>query len=139
MATLTDAALVERILDGDAEALAVLYDRFADRIHTMCAHLLHDRDEAADVTAEVLLTAVERIGQLRDPDKLRPWLYAIARNEVYRRTRHRRRVTPMADPDAGAAHGAGVQPAGLDLRGHLVDDPEGFDHAVAARLDGDAD
>lgn len=95
MATLTDAALVQRILDGDTAALSVLYDRYADRIHTMCVHMLRNDDEAADVTAEVFLTAAERLQQLRDHDKLRPWLYAIARNEVFRRTRHRRRETSL--------------------------------------------
>lgn len=140
MATLTDAALADRILNGDPDALAALYDRYADRIHTMCVHLLRDRDEAADVTAEVFLTAVERIGQLRDPDKLRPWLYAIARNEVFRRTRQRTRVTPMADvgaasvdlgPDEGAELDPGAGPeelsallqdaaAGLDERDRTV-------------------
>jgi len=95
MATLTDAALVQQILGGDTAALSVLYDRYADRIHTMCVHMLRNDDEAADVTAEVFLTAAERLEQLRDHDKLRPWLYAIARNEVFRRTRHRRRETSL--------------------------------------------
>ena len=95
MATLTDAELVQRILGGDTAALSILYDRYADRIHTMCVHMLRNDDDAADVTAEVFLTAAERLGQLRDHDKLRPWLYAIARNEVYRRSRHRGRETSL--------------------------------------------
>jgi RNA polymerase sigma factor (sigma-70 family) len=90
-----DAELVERILAGDREAMADLYDRYADRIHTMCVHMLHDDDEAADVTAQVFLVALQRLAQLREPRKLRPWLFAIARNEVYTRSRHRSRVRPM--------------------------------------------
>ena len=108
MDTLTDAALVERILEGDSGALAVLYDRYADRIHTMCAHMLRDDDAAADVTAEVFLTAAERLGQLREPAKLTSWLYAIARHEVYRRTRLRRREVSL-----GAVGAVGLDPAAV--------------------------
>lgn len=96
MSTLTDATLVERILAGDSSALAALYDRYADRIHSMCAHMLRDDDAAADVTSEVFLTAAERLGQLRDHDKVRSWLYAIARHEVYRRSRHRSREVSLS-------------------------------------------
>jgi RNA polymerase sigma factor (sigma-70 family) len=93
MDTLTDADLIGAVLDGDRDAFGVLYDRHADRIFTTCVHLLGDRDEAADVTAEVFLVAVERLSQLRDPEKLRAWLYAIARHLVQRRGRQQRRVT----------------------------------------------
>jgi RNA polymerase sigma factor (sigma-70 family) len=92
-----DAELVERILGGDREAMADLYDRYADRIHTMCVHMLRDDDEASDVTAQVFLVALQRLSQLREPKKLRPWLFAITRNEVYTRSRHRSRVRPMEE------------------------------------------
>lgn len=111
MSTVTDAALVERILAGDSSALASLYDRYADRIHSMCAHMLRDDDAAADVTSEVFLTAAERLGQLRDHEKVRSWLYAIARHEVYRRSRHRSREVSLS----------AVGGVGLDLADAEVD------------------
>ncbi len=94
-----DAALVGRVLDGDRDAMAEMYDRFADRINTMCVHMLRDEDEAADVCGQVFLTALQRLHQLRDPAKLRPWLFAITRNEVYKRSRDRARVRPMNEVD----------------------------------------
>jgi RNA polymerase sigma factor (sigma-70 family) len=87
-----DAALVAEALAGDREAIGRIYDRYADRIHTMCAHMLSDRDEAADVCGEVFLVAFQRLGQLREPSRLRVWLFAIARHEVYRRTERRNRI-----------------------------------------------
>jgi len=94
-----DAALVAAALDGGNDALAAIYDRYADRVHTMCVHMLNDRDEAADVCGEVFLVAFTRLGQLRDPQRLRPWLFAIARHEVYRRTKRRGRVDLIEDVD----------------------------------------
>jgi RNA polymerase sigma factor (sigma-70 family) len=94
-----DASIVQRVLDGDSEAMGEMYDRHADRINTMCVHMMRDEDEGADICGQVFLTAFSRLHQLRDPAKLRPWLYAIARNEVYRRSRDRARVRPMQEVD----------------------------------------
>ena len=88
----TDADLVAAALGGDRSAFAAIYDRYADRLHTMSVQMLGDRDEAADVCGEVFLVAFQRLGQLRDPERLRPWLYAIVRHEVFRRTKRRSRV-----------------------------------------------
>jgi len=56
--------------------------------------MLRDRDAAADCVQDVFCAAADRLHQLRDADKLRPWLYAIARNECLRviRARGRERV-----------------------------------------------
>jgi RNA polymerase sigma factor (sigma-70 family) len=88
----TDPDLVTQALAGDRVALAAIYDRYADRVHDLCRHMLGDADEAADVCAQVFLVAFSRLGQLRDPQRLRSWLFAIARHEVYRRSRQRSRT-----------------------------------------------
>jgi RNA polymerase sigma factor (sigma-70 family) len=69
--------------------------------------MLADRDAAADCVQEVFCTAAAGLGQLHEPDKLRPWLYAIARNEALRCIRARRReqlseeVPEMTSAEAG--------------------------------------
>jgi RNA polymerase sigma factor (sigma-70 family) len=63
--------------------------------------MLRDRDGAADCVQDTFCIAATRLPQLQQPDKLRPWLYAIARNEALRRIRERRRETPSDElPDA---------------------------------------
>ncbi len=89
----TDAELVVASAAGDREAFAEIYDRYADRLHDFCCGMLRDRDGAADCVQDVFCIAAIRMTQLREPDKLRPWLYAIARNEALRRIRERRRET----------------------------------------------
>ena len=90
----TDAALVGAFLAGDRDAFATVYDRFADSLHDTAAAMLRDRHDAADVTQDVFVIAAERMGQLRDPSRLKPWLFAILRNEVYRRTDRRVAAAP---------------------------------------------
>ena len=96
----TDAELARAAAGGDRGAFAEIYDRYADRLHDFCIGMLRDRDGAADCVQDAFCTAATRLTQLREPDKLRPWLYAIARNEALRRLRERRRETPTDElPD----------------------------------------
>ena len=115
-----DARLVRAATTGDRGAFAAIYDRYADRLHDFCWGLLRDRDEAADATQDAFLVAAERLGQLRDPDRLRPWLYAIARSQALRRIRARSRVAPedeMTDlPDPARAPGPEPSAERADLR-----------------------
>ena len=90
----SDAELVPAYLAGDRGALATMYDRYSGGLYDTAAAMLGDRHEAADVMQDVILIAAERMAQLRQPERLKPWLYAILRNEVYRRTRRRARQTP---------------------------------------------
>jgi RNA polymerase sigma factor (sigma-70 family) len=109
----TDAGLARAAAAGDRGAFAGIYDRYADRLHDFCVGMLRDRDAAADCVQDTFCTAASRLPQLRDPDKLRPWLYAIARNEALRRIRERRRetlsdelpeaISPEPGPDTLAA------------------------------------
>ncbi|ODQ87460.1 RNA polymerase sigma factor [Mycolicibacterium flavescens] len=87
----TDAELVRGSMSGDRAAFAAIYDRYADRLHDFCVGMLRDLDGAADCVQETFCIAATRLPQLRDRDKLRPWLYSIARNEVLRRLRELRR------------------------------------------------
>jgi RNA polymerase sigma factor (sigma-70 family) len=89
-----DAELVRAATAGDRGAFAAIYDRYADRLHDFCWSVLRDREEAADATQDAFVVAAERLGQLRDPERLRPWLYAVARSQAFRRARARSRVAP---------------------------------------------
>jgi len=111
-----DAALVAAALAGDRQALGRIYERHADRVHTMCVHMLGDRHEAADVCGDVFLAAFERLGQLREPARLKPWLFAIARHQVYRRTKLRRRTDLMEEVDE-----MGTTASEQELDEHTVD------------------
>lgn len=103
----SDADLVLMARQGDQAAIGEIYDRYADRLFGFAFSMLRDREEAADAVHDVILRSSQKLDQLRDPTKLRSWLFSIARNEVTSRTRQRsrrdhREVPDMADdlPDA---------------------------------------
>ncbi|MFI9381334.1 sigma-70 family RNA polymerase sigma factor [Kutzneria sp. NPDC052558] len=118
-----DAQLVGAIAEGDRQGWAELYERYADPLYTYCVSQLQDRDAAADVLHDTLIVAAERVTQLRDPERLRPWLYAIARNECHRRRRGHRRLVALEEagdlPEAGEDVDSGLR---LDEMRQLVRD-----------------
>jgi len=91
MGGLDDAALARAAAAGDRSAFAAIYDRYADRLHDFCVGMLRDREAAADCVQDVFVTAATKLVQLREPDRLRSWLYAIARSEALARIRARKR------------------------------------------------
>lgn len=93
----SDATLVAAAVAGDRHAFAGIYDRYSDRMHDFCWSLLRSPDEAADATQDTFVIAADRLHQLRDPEKLRPWLYAVARSVAMGQLRHRRRERAEAD------------------------------------------
>ena len=94
MSTVTDTQLVTAYLSGDSGALAGMYDLYGATLYDTAAAMTGNRHDAADVVQDVFVVAAERLGQLRDPSRLKPWLFAILRNEVYRRSRKGRRAVP---------------------------------------------
>lgn len=76
--------------------------RFKDEIYFFIFKRVKDENFAKDIFQNVQLKAFENCHQIRDPHKLRPWLYQIARNEIkdffYRESRYVQKSTfPLAD------------------------------------------
>jgi RNA polymerase sigma factor (sigma-70 family) len=84
-----DSEVVAAIVAGDPNGLAEAYDRYASPLYTYCRSLLREPADAADAVQDTFVIAASRLAGLRDRNRLRPWLYAVARNECHRRLRAR--------------------------------------------------
>ncbi len=78
----SDAALARAWQAGDVRAFDEAYRRFAPVLFGTAVGLVGDRSAAADVVHDTFLRAATRVGGLRDPARLRAWLFAILRNEA---------------------------------------------------------
>jgi len=108
----TDRILVAGLLSGDPRGLRDVYQRYADRLYGYCLDLLGDPAPAADAVHNTFVVASQRADRLREPERLRVWLYALARNECLRVLRRRPRRGTPARPAPAEPGGAG-QVAGL--------------------------
>ena len=108
----SDAELVAAAVGGDRAAFAAIYQRYVDRVHGFAYSFLRSSSDAADATQDTFVRAAEQLGNLRDPSKLRSWLFAIARTVCLAAIRRRGRDTPEPEmsalADAGAAPGPPV-------------------------------
>jgi RNA polymerase sigma factor (sigma-70 family) len=89
-----DAAVVERVLDGDREAYAVLVERYQRSAHAVAIGILRDFQAAEDATQEAFVAAFEKLGDLRKPERFGPWLIRITRRKALDALRQRRVISP---------------------------------------------
>src|SRR5580698_452455 len=81
-----DREAVAAITAGDAAGLADAYDKYAAPLYGYTRWMLADPADAAEALQRTfVIAAATRLGGLREPDQLRPWLYAVARDECYGR------------------------------------------------------
>lgn len=110
-----DRDIVAAIVSSDPAGLAAAYDRYAADLFSYCQVLLAEPADAADAVQDTFVIAAGKVSALRDPDRLRPWLYAVARNECHRRLRTRDSATPLDESaevsDDTADLGAGLEQA----------------------------
>jgi RNA polymerase sigma factor (sigma-70 family) len=92
-----DRDIVAAIIGGDPAGLAAAYDQYAASLHAYCRTLLGEPADAADAVQDTFVVAAAKVGGLRDPGRLRPWLYAVARNECHRRLRARARQAELGE------------------------------------------
>ncbi len=90
---LSDEELLQRIAQGDEDALMTLYDRYGRLVYSLAYKILQDHQLAEEVTQDVF-TSVWRAAPTFDPRKSRftTWLTSIARNrsiDILRRRRAR--------------------------------------------------
>ena len=112
-ATVADAAA------GDAAALARIVAAYHDDMARLCFVICGDQDLAQDAVQAAWALAWRKLGTLRDPERLRPWLMTIAANEARQLLRRRRRdrVVEIEIIDLDQARTElGDRAASLDLR-----------------------
>ena len=112
-----DREIVAAIVAGDPAGLEAAYDRYAPSLYAYCQSLLTEPADAADAVQDTFIIAGGKLAALRDPDRLRPWLYAVARNECRRRLRSAGNAAPL-DEASGVTDdttdlGAGLEQAEL--------------------------
>ncbi len=74
------AGIADAAREGDQDAFAELYRRLAPGIFDHILVLVRDRGSAEDILQQTFLDAWRGLATLREPDRVRGWLYGIARH-----------------------------------------------------------
>jgi RNA polymerase sigma-70 factor (ECF subfamily) len=98
-----DQRLIERITQGDGDALGEFYDRHAPRVFGILLRLLSSRDDAEDVLQESFWQ-IWRTAPQYDVDRSSPeaWLLTIARSRAMDCLRRRPRTVELPIEDTAS-------------------------------------
>lgn len=108
-----DAELVRRCRGGDPAAWDELVDRYQRLIYSVPRRAGLNEEQAADVFQEVFVTLVEKIREIREPEKIRSWMVTTAKFKtwgVIRGTKDRYSPATEEEMDAEMASIADTSP-----------------------------
>ena len=97
-----EAALIERVCQGDTEAFYSLIHPYERAIYTAAMSILNNPQDAEDVAQEAVLKAFSNLTQFRGEAKFSTWLIQITINEARLKLRKDRRHLYESVDEQGA-------------------------------------
>jgi RNA polymerase sigma-70 factor, ECF subfamily len=93
-----DRSLIVACQHGDRDALRLVFEEYKDRVYSIALYSLRgDEAAAADVTQQVFLRLISRIGQFRGDAAFATWLYRLVVNACLDERRKQKRLVPLAE------------------------------------------
>jgi RNA polymerase sigma-70 factor, ECF subfamily len=79
--------LLSRLQAGDERALAELADTYGTKIYQLAFRYLRNKEDAEEVTQDVLFKVYRKVGEFRGDAALSSWIYRITFNAAMSRVR----------------------------------------------------
>jgi RNA polymerase sigma-70 factor (ECF subfamily) len=95
--TQEDRRLLARLQNGDPDALGDLADAFGGKIYQLAFRYLRNREDAEEVTQDVLFKVHRKVGAFRGDAALSSWIYRITFNAAMSRLRTARYQRAQAE------------------------------------------
>jgi len=120
---LFERLFLRRLQRGEPRAFAELVRLHKDRVFSLTLRMLGDRDEAEDVSQEVLVAVHRHLPRFRGDCRLSTWIYRVARNHCLNRIKYLSRRTGEGPGEVEGAEAA-------ETAGRLLSAPERPDRAL---------
>lgn len=108
---LTDSEVVDKVLTGDNDAFSLIVERYQKGLVNYIYHMVHQYDEALELTQEVFLKSYTGLKKYDRQYKFSTWIYKIASNHTID---HMRRQRPDTTPIQTRADGNDVHEIPLE-------------------------
>ena len=92
-----DNGLLDRLQAGDERAVGELVDTYGQRIYQLAFRYLRNREDAEEVTQDVLFKVIRKVSAFRGDSALSSWIYRITFNTAMSRLRTGKHQTLPAD------------------------------------------
>lgn len=96
-----EAAIVRKVLDGDANAFETLVLEYEKNVYNIALRMTGNSEDAADMTQEAFIKAYNSLQSFRGDSKFSVWLYRIVSNVCldFLRSRNRRPTVSLSVED----------------------------------------
>lgn len=85
-----DSELLKQAKAGDLEAFETLTARYERQIYTLALRMLHNEQDAEDVTQQSFISALEHLETFREEASFKNWLFRIATHAALKVIRKRK-------------------------------------------------
>ncbi|MBM3121452.1 MAG: sigma-70 family RNA polymerase sigma factor [Chloroflexi bacterium] len=127
------AISLDALRSGDPQALAALFEAYADRIYRLALSLLRDPSAAEDIVQETFVSAMTHLDRFEGRSSLGTWLYRVGYNASLDWLR-RRRDEPLPPDEPGDESEAVPLPRSL-VEWRLTPESRQAEGEMAAELD----
>ena len=114
------SAAIASAAAGDDLAFGRIVAAHHNEMYSICVVICRERPLAEEAVQAAWSIAWKKLGSVREPERLRPWLVSVAVNEAKQLLRKRRRRSELEVAVGAFENSGGVDPAasvsGLDLR-----------------------
>jgi RNA polymerase sigma factor (sigma-70 family) len=104
MSTLSDQHYIDKIIQGETTAFAVLVDRYKDMIFTLGLKMIKNREEAEEVTQDTFFKIFNSLNKFKGDSKFSTWIYKIAYNTCLDRLKKNKKEDNNISIDEFSAH-----------------------------------
>ena len=119
--------LLERLQAGEDLALNELAETYSSKIYQLAFRYLRNKEDAEEVTQDVLFKVYRKVGAFRGDAALSSWIYRITFNAAmsrlrtakYQRAQDEERRTSAADTESASASASRQEPADWN---HMADE-----------------
>lgn len=103
--------LLERLKGGDEHAMTELAQTYGSRIYQLAFRYLKNKEDAEEVTQDVLFKVYRKVGEFRGDAALSSWIYRITFNAAMSRLRTAHYQRSQDEDRRAAANAEGERPS----------------------------
>jgi RNA polymerase sigma-70 factor (ECF subfamily) len=96
-----DEELVRQAKAGSRPAFEALVRRYQKPLYFLCFRYVRDHDAAADLAQRTFIRVLEKLGELREENTFKSWLFRIGANLALNHIRDHARFVDESEPGAG--------------------------------------
>lgn len=106
MEPFNDQLYIKLILEGDTNAFSALVSRYKDFVFTLSLRMLHNREEAEEVSQDTFIKVFRSLNSFKKESKFSTWLYKITYNTCLDRVKKQKKDRSVVELNEFTGHEA---------------------------------